>query len=131
MSGEAAVQVLTRESILAAKDAEVRHVRVPEWGGEVCVRALDARARDFLDSWQFAHQDGEESSFMGFRRRLVSLSLCNEEGTPLFQIEDAEGFEKAAAEIGRKLGSIVTRIADVAMDLNGMTAKGQEEAEGN
>lgn len=129
MGGEAAV--LTGEDIIGAKDAEVRRVPVPEWGGAVCIRALDAGARDLLESWQYAKREAGDESFAGFRVRLAALALCEEKGVPLFTITDEESFARAAFDLARKSGVVVNRIAESAMDLNGIGENVEEAAEGN
>jgi len=131
VSDEAAVRVLSGEDILGAKDAEVRRVPVPEWGGVVCIRALDAAARDLLESWQYAKREAGDESFAGFRVRLACLALCDGVGQPIFQITDEASFADAAAGLARKSGVVVNRIADAAMDLNGIGGAAEDAAEGN
>lgn len=129
MSEEAAV--LTGESVLAAKDARVERLAVPEWGGEVCLRVLDASSRDLLDSWQYARSKTGSDSIAGIRLRLVCLALCDAAGQPLFPVEDAESFEQAAAGMAGKSSVVINRLAEVALVLNGIGEEAEERAEGN
>ena len=116
---------LSREAILAKQDdLPVEDVPVPEWGDDatIRVRGLSSQAR-----WDWAMQrqkavdgDGgpEPTSF------LVALAAVDDNGARLFQAQDADA-------IANLRGDVVERVADVVMQLSGLTEKAKAAAAGN
>lgn len=111
--------MLTRDSILAAKDFDQRTVEVPEWGGEVIVRGLCSKDRDNFEAELAATQD-----LTNLRARLVVKALIDEEGNRLFSDKDAE-------VLGEKNSLVVIRLFDIVREMSGMTDEELEEAQGN
>jgi hypothetical protein len=97
---------LTIEQILAAKDAKVEEVPVPEWGGAVFVRRLSANAAiEFYLSLRGIQ--GTEAE-IGKARLVASLAafLCDADARPIATLEQAKIIaEKSAGVVDR----IVTR----------------------
>lgn len=118
--------MLSRDEILGADDLHREEVQVPEWKGAVWVRVMAGVERDWLDAASLNDQ-GEVKSVQdrlaNYRGRLVALCACDEQGTSLFTLPDAEG-------LGRKAAKALDRIVDVAQRLNAMTTADVEQLTG-
>ena len=90
----------------------VTQVDVPEWGGEVYVRPL--RARDVVGLDQM---DSVEAVI-----EMVRRGACREDGALLFDQDDAAEF------IGGLDWTVVQRIGEAVMDVNGMTGLDEKKA---
>lgn len=113
---------------LTAADAQraVEPVDVPEWGGRVFVRELDAYDRDKLDG--SLYRDGQETPELAdYRVRLVAAALCKADGTPYFKA-DEQG--KAVHVLSRKSAAPIRRIYDAAARLNKTRKEDAEEGKG-
>lgn len=109
--------MLDKAAILAADDLPRETVAVPEWGGEVCVRTMTGTERDAFESGLLA----KEGRMENVRARLVSLTLCDEQGERLF--DDAE-----VATLGKKSARALDRVFAVAQRLNGIGTEAAEAA---
>jgi hypothetical protein len=107
---------LTASDILGAKDFETKKLTIKEWGGEVYIRTLSARSRDFIE------QATLDKAVIGGRALLMSLSLCDENGELLFKKEDADALEK-------KDGRTCDRILLEIQNLNSWGEKDLDELE--
>lgn len=108
--------VLSKDQIRAADDRRLTEVEVPEWGGSVFVRTLPLSER--LDLSAAAKRDGDLTI------DLVVLCACDPDGGRLFATEDADW-------LAGKNGEVLQRIALVAIEVNGLTAKATEDAAKN
>lgn len=116
------MSTLTRAAILAANDAEIRTVAVPEWGGDVCVRVMNGTQRDQFESAIAARRGvGGEMDAAGLRALLVCLCACDLDGAPLFTRDDLPALEAKSA-------AVLQRIFDAAAALNGLTPDAAEQA---
>lgn len=109
--------MLTREQILQCDDLPKETVKVPEWGGEVQVRTMTGTDRDAFE----ASLIGKEGRLENVRARLVSLAVCDESGSRLF--DDAD-----VAALGAKSAKALDRVFAVAQRLNGIGADQVEQA---
>lgn len=114
---------LSKSQIVEVDDIEIHKVGVPEWGGDVYVKTINAAQRDHFES---SINDGETKDLVNMRARLVVLCLCDESGGLLFD-DPAAG----AVSLGQKSADVVDRLFDVARKLNGMTTEDVKELEGN
>ncbi len=115
------VTLLNKEAILNAKDTRQEVAEVPEWGGHVCIRAMSGAERDDFR----AAIEGAETSLVGkFEAPLLALTLVDEEGNRLFSIDDVEALRAKSA-------TVLDRLTQIAMRVNGMTVEAQEEAAKN
>ncbi len=115
------VMLLDREAILGAKDTHSEVVHVEEWGGHVCIRAMTGAERDDFR----AAIEGAETSLVGkFEAPLLALTLVDEEGKRLFTIDDVEALRAKSA-------TVLDRLAQIALRVNGMSDGAQEEAAKN
>jgi hypothetical protein len=103
------MNLLSKESILAANDLPLECIAVPEWGGDVMVRTMTGADRDAFE----ASLIGKEGRMENVRARLVSLTLCDAAGTRLFN--DAE-----VTALGNKSARALDRVFTVAQRVNGI-----------
>jgi hypothetical protein len=98
-------------------------VTVPEWGGNVRVRALTGKERDTFEQMSIKRgAKGEiEVNMVNMRARLVSLCVVDEKGERIFTDADV-------ARLGRKSASALERVAKVAQRLSGIGEEAKEKA---
>jgi hypothetical protein len=112
---------LTRDQILAAMDATIEAVDVPEWGGVVHVRNMTGRQRDQFERSRYKMiGDKVEIIHENTRAALLAVSLCDANGTLLFTKEDIEA-------LGEKNGAALDRLFDVAQRLSGLRSQELED----
>jgi len=106
---------LTKEQILAAQDIKTETVPVPEWGGEVLVRAMSGADRDaYEQSLISARGDDEKANIANIRARLVSFSVVDDAGNRVFTEADIE-------QLGKKSVVALDRVIAVARRLSVVT----------
>lgn len=111
--------ILTRDEILGADDITTITVPVPEWGGEVLVRALTGAERDRYEESLIRWRAGKGRNVAAIpalanaRAKLVSLSVVDENGDPIFTDRDV-------AALGDKSAAALERVFDVAGKLSGL-----------
>lgn len=114
---------LTRDQILAADDLPRETVAVPEWGGDVIVRALTGEERDAYEvETAEAMKTGNPPNM---RARLVALTAIDEAGNRLFN------HETHVARLAKKSGRALDRLFEAAARLSGMGPAGVQAAAGN
>lgn len=111
--------MLSRDSILSAKDFDYKDIEVPEWGGTVRLRGLSAAERDNFEANLAQTQD-----LSNLRSRLVVLALIDEEGNRLFKDSEAKA-------LGEKNALVIMRLFEIVRDLSGMSDEDLQEAQGN
>ena len=113
---------LTKAAILAASDAQIVTVDVPEWGGQVGVRVMSGAQRDQFEAAIVARRAATgDMQPAGLRSLLVSLTACDDAGTLLFSEADIPALESKSARA-------LQRVFDVAMDANGLSEAAADEA---
>lgn len=117
------MSLLTRDAILALQDVKDQVVKIPEWGGEVRVRAMTAGARDAFE--QDAFEASRDKKPLGnIRARLVARCVIDEQGNPLFADADIEA-------LGKKSAAAMDRIYEAVLRMNAMRESDIEELEKN
>lgn len=123
--------MLTREQILNRKAGRFEVVAVPEWGGEVNIRALCVRDRaiieaDFVRLHRLikSQDDSSVSHMTNLKLQVVALSVVDAEGVALFTLDDLDALAQQEPEA-------IGAIADAAILLNGFAAKSTEDAAKN
>lgn len=102
--------MLTREQILSANDTPTREVPVPEWGGNVRVRTMSARDKDFFELAAIrARNDGDVN--FSIRARYAAFCIIDEKGEPVFTDEDIEA-------LGNKSSAALDRVYQAIEELN-------------
>jgi hypothetical protein len=108
---------LSKNQILAAKDEVVKTISVPEWGGEVCIRAMSVGERDRYENEFIRNKDkGVEN----FRTKFLAACLCDEDGKRLFTEADIP-------ELSKKSIKVMNRVWHEAMSHNALTNDDVEE----
>lgn len=87
---------------IAARRSETHTVEVPEWGGAVNIRRLDG-----ADLEATGMLSGEQSPDIALK--VLSVSLCDEQGEPLFGFDELRALDKADAMVTLRLFSEVAR----------------------
>jgi hypothetical protein len=83
--------MLTRESILAAKDQDIREVSVPKWKGTVFVKSMTGSQRERYESFM-----GKETHKI--RAMVTAWCACDATGNPLFSEADVEALNAQPVE---------------------------------
>src|SRR5258708_4999604 len=108
---------LDKHSILAADDAQVSRLDVPEWGGHVFIKTISV-----ADGVEFqAAKDGvgDEKVVILF----LTFALCDESGAPIFGRAEVD-------EIARKNPHVIARLGNAALAHNKMTESDDAVREG-
>lgn len=119
---------LSADEILGASDLAPEPVDVPEWNGTVLVRGMTGAERDkFESSLMNDNMRGvnKEKGLANYRARLAAATLVDSDGKRLFR-SDAE-----VKRLGEKNAQALTRIAEVASRLSGLSDSDVEELTGN
>ena len=74
--------VLTRDQIEQASDAKI--IKVPAWGGEVCIRLMTVGDRDSYEVKLLEAQSKAVPVIPDFRSELLARCLCDDKGVLLF-----------------------------------------------
>lgn len=111
---------LTKEQIFAAKFQRIKSLHVPEWGGDVWIKAMTAGERDDFEANHRALKDAGKDPLRHLRARLACATVCDEEGNLLFAESDIDALSEHPA-------SALDRIADLAMELCGMKTADAEQ----
>lgn len=116
---------LSKDQIVAAEDREVRSVPVPEWGGEVLLKTMTGTDRNAYENSLIRMQgDVAVPNMANASAKLLARCLVDEDGERLFS-------EAEIHELGQKSASVLSRLSEVAQEMNGLTEQAVEEAEGN
>ncbi len=118
----AAVKVLGRDALLALKGGRTEEVYVPELGGKLRVAAISAGTRDIFDLALLDVPENERRHH--FRARLLVMTLMDDEGRPLYTVDDIPALSSIEARI-------IDPLVEVAMRLNGLSEQDREVLEGN
>lgn len=112
-----------RDQILAADDARVVPLHVPEWACTVHLRVMSGAERDAFEAATQGDPKTGRKNLVNLRARFAVLVLCDEKGNRVFQDADA-------IALGKKSAAALDRILDVGGKLNGLSASDVEELEG-
>ena len=102
--------MLKRDDILNAKDIDVQSVDVPEWGGEVGVKALTGTERDKFEQ---SILDGKKVNLNCIRAKLCAAVICDDKGKRLFTDADI-------VQLGKKSAKALNRVFEKAQEMNGL-----------
>ena len=112
---------LTKTLILQADDIVYEDVAVPEWGGTIRVKTLNGLERDSLEQ-SMLEGKGKNSqvNMANFRAKLCSRTIVDDKGVRLFGDLDI-------IDLGKKSGSALQRVFNVASKLSGFSDSDIEE----
>jgi len=109
------MNLLSRDDILGADDLKTEDVDVPEWGGVVRVKSLMGSDRDRFEQGLFEFKGNSRiENLSNARAQLVSLSVVDESGAPLFTYDDA-------VALGQKSARALDRVFAIAQRLGGIS----------
>ena len=114
-------KVLTAEDILNAKDIQLERVPVPEWGGDVFVKATNGKEFSDLQA-QIIERKGNNQrvNLENIQAKLVAICTCDESGKRLFN-------QRQVDLLAGKSSAALQRVFKVAQRLSGL---GDDEIEG-
>lgn len=114
--------LLSAKEIFDKDDAEFLDVPVPEWGGEVRIKALTGTKRDKYENSLAKMKNGQMvPDVMNARARLVAWSAINADGSALFG--DSE-----IMRLGNKNAKALDRVFEAAAKLSGIAPEDVETA---
>jgi len=114
-----------RNQILQADDLVTRDVHVPEWNVTLRVKSLTGAERDEFEAGITSIKgDKTNTNLRGMRAKLAIACCVGDDGKPVFKSSDLQAL---AAKSARAL----SRIFDVAAELNGLSKSDVEELTGN
>jgi hypothetical protein len=118
-------QLLGRDAILQAPDITTEDVAVPEWGGTVRVKGLNASERDAFEASSVTGKGKNQTlNLSNLRARLAALTIVNEDGETVFSPSDVKA-------LGQKSAAPIDRIFEVASRLSGISESDVEDLTGN
>ena len=114
-------KVLTAEDILNADDIQLERVSVPEWGGDVYVKATNGKEFSDLQA-QIIERKGNNQrvNLENIQAKLVAICTCDESGKRLFN-------QRQVDLLAGKSSAALQRVFKVAQRLSGL---GDDEIEG-
>ena len=115
--------ILSKQQILDAKDIKIEKVEVPEWGGSVYIKVMNATQRDEFETFVYKRQD--QKDLRGMRVLLCKLCLCDAEGKQMFESD------KDMKALADKSGSALMVVFQAAQKLNALSPDDVGELEGN
>jgi hypothetical protein len=119
-----ATNCLTRDKFFGELKPEFKEVVLPELGGSVFVRKMNAHERALYEGsvWD---KNGNKISKVAqtYRERLAVLTVCDEQGNQLFTSGDIE-------RLGKLPNTVLAAISDAALALCGIGVK-KDDDEGN
>lgn len=110
--------MLTKAQILKADDLPTKVVKVPEWGGEVTVCTLTAHDKDVWE--ESITRDEGKVEMTNLRASLCALTIVGNDGKRIFSDQDVQA-------LGEKSSLAMSRIYNVAADMNRVSGKDAEE----
>lgn len=121
--------LLTKQEILKANDSKVQEVDVPEWGGSVRVKGLNALQRQQRQKEIVKAYDDKGNPILNMdaivdQLPFLAMVLVDGNDNPLFTEVDLK-------ELGSKNPAILDRLAKVGRELSGLEQKAVEEAAKN
>lgn len=117
--------LLNREQFLAApKGITTEDVACPELGkgAEIRIRSLTAAARGmFIKRSLELREKSKSGADADIEKMIVAMSAVDGDGKQMFTEDDIKA-------LGEYSAAVITRLAEVAMRLSGMTAQAADEA---
>lgn len=118
---------LSKDQILEANDLKTEQVDVPEWGGSVNVRMMSGADRTtFRNSMVDVQPDGTRTPKpdADIETTLVLVTVVDDAGNRIFDDDDGD-------RLRLKSAAAITRVANVAMRINGIGDQAEAAAEKN
>jgi len=116
------VKFLDKKAILQSQDIQIREVFIPEWGGIVRIKTLNAIERGKIGRILYENKDNPIFS-ENFRSIFVSFALCDERGNRIFSDSNSD-----IEALNKKSSAAIFKIYEI---IKNMTNVGQEGVEGS
>lgn len=126
---------ISKQQFQNSTDRVTKKVPVPEWGGGdkdayVVVRSMTVKERtEYEQYWNDKYPDREKTggakpNTMEVVGRMVVFTAVDDDGKPLFTVDDIPSFDD-------KNAAVMTRLFTAALEINGVNAEKVQEAKGN
>jgi len=109
---------LSASEILAANDIQIEELPVPEWGGVICVKTLQADERDELEASMVVLSNTGQAKSMKLdhlRSTIAYLGICDDKGNRLFTDK------KDIAALGKKSAAALDRVVSRIQQMSAMS----------
>lgn len=122
--------LISKDQINAAVDRKWVDVPVPEWGegAEVRLMELSSADRGYIEAGSVVASGQSPQlrveSLKTYREKLVAFGMVDENFNRLYS-------NKEMADLGKKSGAVIERLAAKVQELSGMGRFAAKEAEGN
>lgn len=108
---------LSRDAILKADDTKYEDVAVPEWGGEVRIKALTAGERDEYENLVMLDNRGDlVKRREDIRAKLIMFAAVDETGARLFTAADIKALSAKSAKAMNRLWEAASRLSGIGAD---------------
>lgn len=112
---------LSRDDILKTNDLTMKEVDVPEWGGSIFLRTMSGAERDAFEQSCFEGRGKDRRfNYQNVRARFLAYCIADENGNRLFTDADI-------TELGKKSSLVLSRLFEIAQEMNGFTESDIEE----
>ena len=111
-------EFLGRDAILGADDLAYDTVPVPEWGGNVRIRALTGTERDRFEAEVAGN--GKRLKLDNVRAKFVARCIVDAKDNQVFGTADV-------AALGRKNAAVLNRVFEACQKLSGLTDEDVDE----
>lgn len=85
---------LTADDIFAVDDSELTPYDVPQWGGTIYIRVMNAE-----EAISFSELTADPARRKQAMLRLVTMCCCNEKGEQLFRPDQVEKLKKKSVKV--------------------------------
>ncbi len=110
---------LSREEILNVNDQKTEEVSVPEWGGEVVVKAMSGTERDAFEGSILGDttKGGQRLKMENVRAKLCAMTIIDKDTNELmFTVADIEALGKKSAAALDRIFSVSQRLSKISSD---------------
>lgn len=114
------VVALSRDEILSAKDARLKEIEIPQWGGSVMIKTMTAGEKGKFEQ-KMLNKNLDYSKVLS---EYAAIIVCDEEGNSLFTPKDIEA-------LANKSSAAMQKIFDAGQELNNVTQDDIETLAGN
>jgi hypothetical protein len=117
---------LTREQILSNKSFRSKTIEIPEWGGEVRLKAMSGADREAMESVVYEDVGGKLQIKKGvsYMAEMLLRTWCDDDGNLLFKPDEINLIQE-------KDSVILARIFKVAAEVNGLSGDEEKVIEKN
>jgi hypothetical protein len=117
---------LTREQILSNKSFRSKTIEIPEWGGEVRLKAMSGADREAMESVVSEDVGGKLQIKKGvsYMAEMLLRTWCDDDGNLLFKPDEINLIQE-------KDSVILARIFKVAAEVNGLSGDEEKVIEKN